>query len=446
MMARMPRRRSTVPAVLATAGAVTTTANGWHRLGRDGWPALWSFGSGLVTSELPVPTAVTQVATLAVLAARGHVRGRTGAALTAATAGSLATLLALEREARRSGEVLEEALVSGLGPYYRDHLGGYQAAPAGQRLTRREITVRHRRDRLALTSARDLRYGDAGRRNGLDIWKHPDLEPGAGAPVLIQVHGGAWVTGRKETQGVPLMKHLVQSGWVCVAVNYRLSPRAVWPDHIVDVKRAIAWVKDHIREHGGDPAFVAITGGSAGGHLSSLAALTPNDPLFQPGFEDADTTLQAAVPFYGVYDWLDRDGTGMRSLERLVAERVLRAPLSAARERWEQASPMSHVGPHAPPMFCLHGTNDSLVPVEQARSFVRMLRAVSTEPVVYAELPRAQHAFDVFGTVRAAHSVRAVARFLSHVRAVASESATSGTGQGAGRPATGDVRQPAAAR
>ena len=60
------------------------------------------------------------------------------------------------------------------------------------------------------------------------------------------------------------------------------------------VKRALAWVKQHIAEYGGDPDFIAITGGSAGGHLSSLAALTPNYPQFQPGFEDADTRVQAA--------------------------------------------------------------------------------------------------------------------------------------------------------
>ena len=56
----------------------------------------------------------------------------------------------------------------------------------------------------------------------------------------------------------------------------------------------------HIAEYGGDPDFVAITGGSAGGHLSSLAALTASDPAFHPGFEDIDTRLQAAIPFYGV--------------------------------------------------------------------------------------------------------------------------------------------------
>jgi acetyl esterase/lipase len=420
----MPRHRSATRAVLTTSAAVATTANAWRPFAKEGPVALASFGSGLVTSEFPLLAAGSQLASLAGLAARGRVRGRTGALLTAATAGSVATLVALDREARRSGEVLERALIEGLGRDYRDRLGTYEASPHGTRLTRADIRVSLRGDRRRWAASRDVAYGDAGRRNLLDIWRRPDLPADAGAPVLIQVHGGGWVTGSKETQGVPLLKHMAQSGWVCVAVNYRLSPRAAWPDHIVDVKRAIAWVKEHIAEHGGDPGFVAITGGSAGGHLSSLAALTPNDPLFQPGFESADTTLDAAVPFYGVYDWTNRDGTGNLGMERLLAERVLKVPLASDRARWEHASPMSHVGPHAPPMFCLHGTNDTLVPVEQARSFVRLLKAASEKPVVYGELPKAQHAFEVFGSIRAAHTVRAAARFLSFVHAGVPREAT----------------------
>ncbi len=92
------------------------------------------------------------------------------------------------------------------------------------------------------------------------------------------------------------MSHLAARGWICVSIGYRVSPMHTWPDHIVDVKRALAWVKENIAHYGGDPDFVAITGGSAGGHLSTLAALTPNDPAFQPGFEDADTSGVASVP------------------------------------------------------------------------------------------------------------------------------------------------------
>ncbi len=104
-----------------------------------------------------------------------------------------------------------------------------------------------------------------------------------GAPVLLQIHGGAWVIGNKDQQGMPLMYHLADKGWVCVAINYRLSPRATWPDHLVDCKRALAWIREHIAEYGGDPDYVVVTGGSAGGHLTAMMGLTANDPAYQPG-------------------------------------------------------------------------------------------------------------------------------------------------------------------
>lgn len=212
------------------------------------------------------------------------------------------------------------------------------------------------------------------------------------------------------------MGHLAERGWVSVAINYRLAPRSAWPDQIIDVKRALAWVKEHIADHGGDSNFVVVTGGSAGGHLSSLAALTPNEPVFQPGFEEIDTSVQAAVPMYGVYDFTNRDHTGRADMEHLLAKYVLKSRRADAAEVWDQASPMSWIGVEAPPFFIAHGTNDTLVPVAQARSFAQMLRDVSKQPVVFAELPRTQHSFDVFSSMRTLHTLAAIDRFLAVVR------------------------------
>src|SRR6478752_2110767 len=145
-----------------------------------------------------------------------------------------------------------------------------------------------------------------GPRIALDVYQPLEaLAPGAKRPALVQIHGGAWVIGDKREQGIPLLNHMAANGWVGFNVNYRLAPRAKAPDQLIDCKRAIAWIREHAEEYGIDPDFICVTGGSAGGHLSSLVALTANDPVFQPGFEDSDTTVQAGVHFYGAYDMAD---------------------------------------------------------------------------------------------------------------------------------------------
>ena len=261
-------------------------------------------------------------------------------------------------------------------------------------------------------------WGDHGRRHRLDIYRSRLARPDK-APVVVYVHGGAWVIGEKREQGKPMMFELVARGWVCVAINYRLSPKATWPDQIVDVKRAIAWVKDHIADYGGDPDFVAISGGSAGGHLCALLALSAGDPALQPGFEEADTSVQACVPFYGVMDLTrspdaSRFGTGM---QKMLEKSVMKVKEAERPEVFRDASPTFRVHPDAPPFFVLHGANDTLVPVETARTFVKRLRAMSRAPVAYAELPRAQHAFDVLASVRCQASTSAVSDFLEGARA-----------------------------
>jgi acetyl esterase/lipase len=252
-------------------------------------------------------------------------------------------------------------------------------------------------------------WGDGASRHRLDIFRSA---PGAPAPVLFYIHGGAWVMGDKREQGLPLIYHLAARGWVCVTVNYRLSPRATWPDHVVDCKRALAWVHTHIGEYGGDPTRIAVSGGSAGGHLAALVALTAGDPEFQPGFEQADTTVAGCVPLYGVYDFCDRDHEYDRTLMELLERKVLKLSYEDDPEPFHKASPYDRVSADAPPFLVVHGRNDTIVPVRTARSFVAVLTAASRAPVLYAELPRAQHAFEVFWSPRTAATVAAVEEFL----------------------------------
>lgn len=385
-----------------------------HRpFARDGSLSIWVFFAGWLTGELPIHHFAWQLGATAVFIWAGALRAWPGWVGLAIAVGSWVGLYRMFREAGGTSAVLEQALLSALGPDYASRIDPVIAARLGAPQPLLELLLPFRVRSPEVTRIRGLAYGPHGRRNQLDIYRPRARK--SGCPVLLQVHGGAWVIGDKEHQGLPLMTHMAALGWVCVAINYRLSPRATFPDHVIDVKRAIAWVKEHIAEHGGDPGFIVLTGGSAGGHLSALAALTPNDPEYQPGFEEVDTSVQACVPFYGVYDFTNRTGLGRRDMRAFLGRVVIKRRFREAREIFDRASPMSRTGPHAPPFLVVHGTHDTLVPVAEARRFVELLREGSRSPVAYAEIPGAQHAFEVFASARTAHVVRGVARFLASV-------------------------------
>ncbi|GAA3391687.1 alpha/beta hydrolase fold domain-containing protein [Cryptosporangium minutisporangium] len=399
-------------ALLHGVAAAVNTANALRPVARRGPLAIPSFAAGALTSELTRAAAATTITPALLALAAGGARSRTGRVGLALSAAAAAGLVRVAAESGPTEEILDRALTEALGPDYRSAVRHPKWPEPDAPLSPRPGVLRMLQVRKRYAHDADIPYGPAGLRNHLDIWRRTDLPAGSAAPVLVQVHGGAWTLGSKQEQALPLLSHLTERGWVCVAVNYRLGPRSTWPEMIIDVKRAMAWVKEHIAEYGGDPEFVAITGGSAGGHLTALHALTAPDRRWQPGFEDVDTTVAAAVPFYGVYNWADERDTG---LLRLLERRVVKATFAEAPQIFREASPQFSIRPDAPPMFALHGRNDSLVPVESARRFARDLRATSTSPVAYAEFPGAQHAFELFSSVRAHACAEAVERFLGVV-------------------------------
>ncbi len=324
------------------------------------------------------------------------------------------TRLAVGLAVQRADAVLSGVLHETFGEGFERHVRhpGTSYTPRQPSFAGVLDAMGHRRRYSARTT--DIAYGPGGRAHLLDIFRRPDLPAGGRAPVLIQVPGGAWSINDKRGQAYPLMSRMTELGWICVSINYSRSPRNAWPAHIVDVKRAIAWVRENIADYGGDPGFIAITGGSAGGHLSSLAALTAGDPDLQPGFEDADTSVQAAAPHYGVYDLTDP--AAMHPLMMPLLEHlVMQTSRNTDSRVYEQASPIHRVHRGAPPFFILHGRNDALVPHRQAQAFSAALRRAGARTVAYAEIPNAHHAFDTIATLRCQLSAEAVATFLGIV-------------------------------
>jgi acetyl esterase/lipase len=262
----------------------------------------------------------------------------------------------------------------------------------------------------------DIAYGPHGKRNLLDIYR-PQQLPAQPMPVLIHIHGGAWVVGDKDGQALPLLYHMAANGWLCVSINYRLAPADRFPAMLSDILHAIAWVKQHAAEYGGDPGFVALTGGSAGGHLSSLAALVGHNPGQHADFPDEDTRVSAVVPLYGRYDFLDRTGIwGVhgKGLTEFKSTKVMPGAPHEHPELWQLASPVDHLHADAPPFLIIHGSQDCLISALEARHFAAELREAAHADVLYAELAGAQHAFEIQMTPLTRYFIEGARHYLDY--------------------------------
>jgi acetyl esterase/lipase len=323
----------------------------------------------------------------------------------------------LVRRSLEARPAVEAALAEGLGPGWRGALDPalttrFRTRLPWLRILLAPLPLLHR----GVECRRNLSYGDAGRRNRLDVYHHP-ARP-AGAPVLIHLHGGGFRMGRKSLYSRALLVELARHGWVCLSASYRLRPRAVFPDYLVDAKKVIAWARSHAAEYDADPSVVFIAGSSAGAHLAVTAALTHDDLAFQPDFEDADTSVTGAIGLFGYYGPVDRG----------------RQPLPS--------SPFDYVRPDAPPILVAHGEYDMLVPVEQARALAERLRDVSESPVVYAELPGGPHNFDLFHSIRFEILIDGIEAFAAWVRSTPTLSARKASGLAAESTTTGPPREP----
>ena len=380
---------------------IAATVNAFRPLRHD-WLLLPSMLWAWVVIELPAQHVVVQIALTGVLAwlgALGSPVGWIGLALLVVSWVGGVVLTVQSRGARRVVErTLDAAGIppSGLGvPTWRV----LAAFPFRGRSVERSKDIPFRRV--------------TGKVMKLDIYRSRKSSPPR--PVLLYIHGGAWIVGDKREQGLPLMHHLARNGWLCVSANYRLSPGATFPDHLVDAKAALAWIREHAADYGGDPSFVAVAGGSAGGHLASLVALTAGDPRYQPGFEGADTSVDAALPLYGVYDLTNRLGVQSKKFVPLLMEPlVMKAFLADEPEKFLDGSPIDWVRPEAPPFLVVQGDKDTLAPAVEARAFVDHLAETSDSRVTYLEFPGAQHVFDLFYSYRCARMIEGATAFLNH--------------------------------
>jgi len=218
--------------------------------------------------------------------------------------------------------------------------------------------------RLDVVRVRGLAYGDGPRRT-LDVYHRRDRP--TSAPILLHFHGGGFHSGNKAREARPLIRHLTsRRGFVCVSANYRLQPHVTLVDQMADVRDAIAWVRAHAAEYGAEPGTLFVAGSSSGAYLAIRAVY------------EGETGITGLICRYGYYGELAPRGS-------------------------------------TPPLLVVHGEKDMLVPVSDVRAFVERVRAVSSRPVIYAELPGAHHDFDMFESIRSAAVNEAVEQFTARV-------------------------------
>jgi acetyl esterase/lipase len=238
-----------------------------------------------------------------------------------------------------------------------------------------------------VTALADVEYANITGYRAMTLDLYRPKPGGAPKPLVVWVHGGGWNRGDARTSGAftdwpRVLADLAARGFVVASVNYRLSGEAKFPAQIQDVKAAIRFLRANAGRYGIDPARVYAWGGSAGGHLAALAAVTcgvePFNPLAStgrltgaeakiakpPGGSDC---VQGAVIWYGVFDLA-------AAAESLNVEQLLGCQPAACPETSAAASPLTYASRAAVPVVLIHGLDDTTASPKQTEALVAALK------------------------------------------------------------------------
>jgi acetyl esterase/lipase len=234
-------------------------------------------------------------------------------------------------------------------------------------------------DRAKLPAAqiqRNIPYEpDAGFERSLDLY----LPKEQNAPVLIFVHGGGWNTGDKDLRAGNLDvygnigRFYATQGIVTAVINYRLQPKAKWREQAEDVAYSVAWVREHIAQHGGDPGRIFIMGHSAGAQLAAHVALNQ-------GLQTA-----AGIPGGTIKGLISASGAGLDLLDEQTYKTEdpnyyeKRFGPRSNRVEWASASPITSADENDPPTLVMYASGESKGLQRQAQKFAETLQGIGVK-------------------------------------------------------------------
>lgn len=214
-------------------------------------------------------------------------------------------------------------------------------------------------------------------------------------PLVLYIHGGGWVGGHTRHSGAlanfpAVLAQLTAEGFTVASLEYRLSSEAKFPAQLQDAKAALRFLGDHAAQYKIDASRVGVWGGSAGGHLTALTALTCHDTALDPK-ADKDVCATAAVTWYGVFDFpalvASRPGGADGAAQQLMG-----CEGACTAQQLGFASPVSYIDAKDPPFLLIHGEDDKVVPVAQSHLAEERLRAAGV-PVEAIYIPGVDHSF-----------------------------------------------------
>jgi acetyl esterase/lipase len=219
------------------------------------------------------------------------------------------------------------------------------------------------------------------------------------APVILYVHGGAWIAGDKRTEllqmGMPIAE-IAAGGYTFASVEYHLVDDAVkYPAPVEDVKDAVRFIWKNARELGIDPQRIALLGVSAGAHLAMLAALTPSSAFIgDADLANCPSTVRTVVSWSGPTDFTlfeQLTPSAKRLVSRFIGKTHIDRP-----DLYRQASPAAYLAADSVPMMLIHGDCDSVVPYAQAKHLCKQARELGVD-VEFITIANADHMLQPIG-------------------------------------------------
>lgn len=238
----------------------------------------------------------------------------------------------------------------------------------------------------SMQAIRDIPYADNdNRRQALDLYLPKQPTEGKPLPVIVWIHGGAWLAGDRAS-GFGQLRTFVQSGdYAGVSVGYRLTDEASWPAQIDDCKAAIRWIRGNAKKYNLDPDRIGVWGSSAGGHLVAMLGTSGGVESLEGklgSFADQSSRVTCVVDFFGPAELLTM-GDSPSSLDHNAARSpeslLVGGTLQETKEVAKNASPVTYVSKDDPPFLIVHGDKDMTVPYDQSVRFNELLKQATVD-------------------------------------------------------------------